>query len=91
MIPKVDSCVRAVRSGVRRAHILDGRIPHVLLLELFTDDGIGTMVRIDPTETSRSGADRHDHRPSPTAVRTRSTPRSRRRRARSCPCSVHRR
>ena len=46
MIPKVDSCVRAVRSGVRRAHILDGRIPHVLLLELFTDDGIGTMVRL---------------------------------------------
>jgi acetylglutamate kinase len=34
-----------VRSGVRRAHILDGRIPHVLLLELFTDEGIGTMVR----------------------------------------------
>ena len=47
MIPKVDSCVRAVRQGVRRAHILDGRIPHVLLLELFTDDGIGTMVGLD--------------------------------------------
>jgi N-acetyl-gamma-glutamyl-phosphate reductase len=45
MIPKVESCVQAVRSGVRRAHILDGRIPHVLLLEIFTDDGIGTMVR----------------------------------------------
>ncbi|MFM7045484.1 MAG: acetylglutamate kinase [Ilumatobacteraceae bacterium] len=45
MIPKVESCVRAVRAGVRRAHILDGRIPHVLLLELFTDAGIGTMVR----------------------------------------------
>ena len=44
MIPKVESCVRAVRGGVRRAHILDGRIPHVLLLELFTDAGIGTMV-----------------------------------------------
>ena len=44
MIPKVESCVRAVRHGVRRAHILDGRIPHVLLLEVFTDDGIGTMV-----------------------------------------------
>lgn len=44
MIPKVSSCVKAVRSGVRRAHILDGRIPHVLLLEIFTDDGIGTMV-----------------------------------------------
>ena len=44
MIPKVESCVRAVRGGVKRAHILDGRIPHVLLLELFTDAGIGTMV-----------------------------------------------
>ena len=45
MIPKVESCVHAVRSGVRRAHILDGRIPHVLLLEIFTDEGIGTMVQ----------------------------------------------
>jgi acetylglutamate kinase len=45
MIPKVESCVHAVRGGVRRAHILDGRIPHVLLLEVFTDEGIGTMVQ----------------------------------------------
>ena len=44
MIPKVTSCVQAVRNGVARAHILDGRIAHVLLLELFTDAGIGTMV-----------------------------------------------
>ena len=44
MIPKVESCVHAVRNGVGRAHILDGRIPHVLLLEVFTDAGIGTMV-----------------------------------------------
>lgn len=44
MIPKVESCVRAVRGGVRSAHILDGRIPHVLLLELFTDAGVGTMI-----------------------------------------------
>lgn len=44
MIPKVASCIRAVRNGVARAHILDGRIAHVLLLELFTDAGIGTMV-----------------------------------------------
>ncbi len=44
MIPKVESCVHAVRNGVKRSHILDGRIPHVLLLELFTDSGIGTMV-----------------------------------------------
>ena len=45
MIPKVESCVHAVRNGVRRSHILDGRIPHVLLLEVFTDEGIGTMVQ----------------------------------------------
>ncbi len=44
MIPKVDSCVHAIRNGVNRAHILDGRIAHVLLLEIFTDSGIGTMV-----------------------------------------------
>ena len=44
MIPKIESCVQAVRGGVGRAHILDGRIPHVLLLELFTDEGIGTMI-----------------------------------------------
>lgn len=43
MIPKVESCVHALRGGVQRAHILDGRIPHVLLLEIFTDAGIGTM------------------------------------------------
>ena len=44
MIPKVRSCAQAVKSGVRRAHILDGRIPHALLLEFFTREGIGTMV-----------------------------------------------
>jgi acetylglutamate kinase len=45
MIPKISSCVHAVRNGVARAHILDGRVAHVLLLEIFTDSGIGTMVR----------------------------------------------
>ncbi len=45
MIPKVASCVHAVRHGVHNAHILDGRIAHVLLLEIFTDSGIGTMIR----------------------------------------------
>ena len=44
MIPKVRACVDAVESGAASAHLLDGRIPHVLLLELFTDAGIGTMV-----------------------------------------------
>ena len=47
MIPKVTSCIHAVRNGVRNAHILDGRIAHVLLLEIFTDSGIGTMIRGD--------------------------------------------
>jgi len=45
MIPKVEACASAVRSGVGRAHILDGRTPHALLLEVFTDEGVGTMVR----------------------------------------------
>ena len=44
MIPKVEACAGAVRAGVRQAHILDGREPHALLLELFTDSGVGTMV-----------------------------------------------
>jgi acetylglutamate kinase len=44
MIPKLHSCVHALRHGVTRAHILDGRIPHALLLEFFTREGIGTMV-----------------------------------------------
>ena len=45
MIPKLESCVSALRNGVRRAHILDGRLPHALLLEFFTREGVGTMVQ----------------------------------------------
>jgi acetylglutamate kinase len=44
MIPKLESCLEAVRGGVRSGHILDGRVPHALLLEFFTPEGIGTMV-----------------------------------------------
>lgn len=44
MIPKMEACLGAVRSGVPRATVIDGRVPHCLLLEVFTDDGIGTMV-----------------------------------------------
>jgi acetylglutamate kinase len=44
MIPKMEACLLAVRSGVSQAHVLDGRVPHALLLEVFTDEGIGTMV-----------------------------------------------
>ena len=44
MIPKMEACLRAVRGGVPQAHVLDGRLPHSVLLEIFTDSGIGTMV-----------------------------------------------
>ena len=44
MVPKMEACLRAVRAGVPKAHVLDGRVPHATLLELFTDTGIGTEV-----------------------------------------------
>jgi acetylglutamate kinase len=44
MIPKADCCALALDGGVRKAHIIDGRLPHALLIELFTDEGIGTMI-----------------------------------------------
>jgi acetylglutamate kinase len=51
MIPKLQSCLHALHGGVRRAHILDGRIPHALLLEFFTREGIGTMIDAKTSET----------------------------------------
>lgn len=47
MIPKVDACLEAVEAGVEKAHIIDGRIEHSLLLEIFTSDGIGTVIKND--------------------------------------------
>ena len=44
MIPKAECCVEAIRSGVKRCHILDGRLPHAVLIEMLTDQGIGTML-----------------------------------------------
>ena len=44
MLPKLNSCISAVRNGVKRVHILDGRIPHCLLLEIFTRQGVGTAI-----------------------------------------------
>nr|WP_300144124.1 acetylglutamate kinase [Propionicimonas sp.] len=44
MIPKMEACLDAVRAGVPRATVIDGRVPHSLLLEIFTDEGVGTMV-----------------------------------------------
>jgi acetylglutamate kinase len=56
MIPKMAACLAAVRGGVPQAHVLDGRLPHSILLEIFTDSGIGTMVvpRTTPQATQGS-------------------------------------
>jgi acetylglutamate kinase len=44
MRPKLQACVQALEGGVRRAHLLDGRLAHAMLMELFTDAGVGTMI-----------------------------------------------
>ena len=44
MIPKIDCCVEAVRRGVKKANIIDGRVPHSILIELLTNEGLGTMI-----------------------------------------------
>jgi acetylglutamate kinase len=45
MLPKVDACLEALKGGVKSAQIIDGRVEHSILLELFTSDGIGTMIK----------------------------------------------
>ena len=44
MIPKVETCVKAIENGVKSCHIIDGRVNHSILLEIFTTQGIGTMI-----------------------------------------------
>lgn len=51
MIPKIEACLDAIAGGVPSAHLLDGRIPHVVLLEIFTDTGVGTMITGDDADT----------------------------------------
>ena len=46
MVPKMEACLRAVRGGVARAHVVDGRVPHALVLEVLSDAGVGTMVEL---------------------------------------------
>jgi acetylglutamate kinase len=46
MVPKMTACLRAVRGGVSKAHVIDGRVPHAVLVEVFTDEGVGTEVRL---------------------------------------------
>jgi acetylglutamate kinase len=58
MIPKMEACLTAVKGGVPHAHVLDGRLRHAILLEIFTDSGIGTMVvaaPVPPMDASRQG------------------------------------
>ncbi|MBA2471778.1 MAG: acetylglutamate kinase [Pseudonocardiales bacterium] len=50
MVPKMEACLRAVRGGVPRAHVIDGRVAHSVLLEVFTTEGVGTMVLPQPEE-----------------------------------------
>lgn len=45
MIPKLDACLETIKGGVECAHIIDGRVEHSILLELFTKDGIGTIIK----------------------------------------------
>jgi len=56
MIPKVAACARALRGGVERAHVLNGTTPHALLLEVYTDQGVGTMITRDAPGVTASGA-----------------------------------
>ena len=45
MIPKVDACLEAIHGGVQKAHIIDGRVEHALILEIFTSEGVGTVIK----------------------------------------------
>lgn len=56
MIPKVECCLEALRGGVARAHIVDGRVLHAILLEIFTDSGIGTLLTLRPGRAPRGKA-----------------------------------
>lgn len=55
MVPKMEACARAVEGGVGRAHVIDGRVPHSVLLEVFTNSGVGTMVLPDGAAGSELG------------------------------------
>jgi acetylglutamate kinase len=57
MVPKMGACLAAVRGGVPQAHVLDGRLPHSILLEIFTDSGIGTMVVPNHPQATKGASD----------------------------------
>jgi len=70
MIPKMEACLTAVRGGVPQAHVLDGRLKHAILLEIFTDSGIGTMV-VSDTPVHPPTAPEHPDAPGPSFGGTR--------------------
>jgi acetylglutamate kinase len=51
MLPKLKSCINAVEQGVKAAHIVDGRLEHAVLLEIFTDSGVGTLLKGENYDT----------------------------------------
>jgi acetylglutamate kinase len=69
MVPKMEACLRAVEGGVPRAHVLDGRLPHALLLEMFTSQGIGTMVVPTKDHNAMSARAKSSGHPSDRQVR----------------------
>ncbi|MFF3251544.1 acetylglutamate kinase [Actinacidiphila glaucinigra] len=60
MMPKMEGCLYAVRNGVRTARVIDGRVQHSILLEIFTDEGIGTMVVPDPVDAAGGGTSENE-------------------------------
>jgi len=56
MLPKIGSALDAVKNGVASSHIIDGRVEHALLLEVLTNEGVGTMIRADATAPARASA-----------------------------------
>ncbi|MBO7095997.1 MAG: acetylglutamate kinase, partial [Lachnospiraceae bacterium] len=57
MLPKLTNCTNAIKSGVNRVHILDGRVPHSMLLEIFTKNGFGTAIVADDDTIAKEGQD----------------------------------
>ena len=71
MIPKMEACLKAVERRRAAAHVVDGRVPHSMLLEIFTDAGIGTQVVPNPPGSWLTGIDPTARRAASTATRPR--------------------
>src|SRR5262249_36961498 len=61
MIPKVEACLESLEAGVKKTHIIDGRLRHSLLVEIFTDTGIGTEIVLNEPAASSNGAEARGH------------------------------